>query len=167
MDDIANRFIAEFYHTYYRKLYVLAYAILGRRAEAEAAVQEAFAAACRKPEELMHSENPVGWMKGTVRRRALHILEDRKRTASLFISLEALHPGIEPSCLDSGDSELAEFCRSVVTEDEFAFFLRIAGGASTYPEEAQRQNITLAACYKRFERIREKLQRALREFYKS
>ena len=167
MDEIANRFIAEIYHTYYRRLYILAYSILGKQAEAEVAVQEAFAVACQKPEELMRSENPVGWMKSTVRYRALHILEDQKRIASLFMSLEPLDHSKEPSCSDSSDSELAEFCQSVVTEDEFAFFLRIAKGSSSIREEAQRQNIKLATCYKRFERIRKKLQQALSKFHKS
>mgnify|MGYP001024592165 FL=1 len=167
MDEIANRFIAEIYHTYYRKLYILAYSILGKQAEAEVAVQETFVVACQQPEKLMHSENPVGWMKSTVRHRALHILEDQKRTASLFMSLELLDHSKEPSCSDSSDSELAEFCQSVVTEDEFAFFLRIATGLSTFLEEARRQDIKLTTCYKRFERIRERLQQALSEFHKS
>ena len=150
MDEIANRFIAEIYHTYYRKLYILAFSILGKQAEAEVAVQEAFTVACQKPEELMRRKNPVGWMKSTVRHRALHILEDQKRTASLIMSLEVLHPGIEPSRLDNGDLDLVEFCQSVVTEDEFAFFLRIAKGSSSFREEAQQQNIKLTTCYKRF-----------------
>ena len=167
MDKIANRFIAEIYHTYYRTLYILAFSILEKQAEAEVVVQEAFAVACQKPEELMRSKKPVGWMKSTVRHRALHILEDQKRTASLIMSLEVLHPGIEPSRLDNGDSELVEFCQSIVSKDDFAFFLRIATGLSTFLEEAQRQNIKLTTCYKRFERIREKLQQALSEFHKS
>ncbi len=167
MDEAVERFIAVSYHKYYRKLYVLAYSILGKQAEAEAAVQEAFVVACQKPEELMRSEDPVRWMKSAVRHRALHILEDQKRTASLFMSLEALPPGNEPSHLDSGDSELVGFCQSVVSKDEFAFFLRIAKGSATFLEEAQRQGIKLAACYKRFERIRSKLQQALNGYHKS
>jgi len=164
---MANHFIAGFYHTYYHKLYILAYSILGKQAEAEATVQEAFLVACQKPEEFMHSDNPVGWMKSTVRHRALHILEEQKRTASLFMSLELLDHSKEPSCLDSSDSELAEFCQSVVAKDDFAFFLRIAKGSSTFLEEAARQGMKLSACYKRFERIREKLQQALSKFHKS
>ena len=167
MDEIANRFIAEIYHTYYRKLYILAYSILGKQAEAEVAVQETFVVACQQPEKLMHSENPVGWMKSTVRHRALHILEDQKRTASLFMSLEVLNHNKALSYSVSNDSELAQFCQRVVTEDEFTFFLRIATGLSTFLEEARRQNIKLTTCYKRFERIREKLQQALSEFHKS
>lgn len=167
MDKIANRIIAEIYHTYYRKLYIFAFSILGKQADAEVVVQEAFVVACQRPEELMRSKNPVGWMKSTVRHRALHILEDQKRTASLFMSLELLDHSKEPSCSDSSDSELAEFCQSVVPKDDFAFFLRIAKGSSTYLEEAQQQNIKLTTCYKRFERIRERLQQALSEFHKS
>lgn len=167
MDEIANRFIAEIYSTYYRKLYILAYSILRKQAEAEVAIQEAFVVACQKPEELMRSENPVGWMKSTVRHRALHILEEQKRTASLLMSLELLDHSKELSYSDNSDSELVDFYQSIVTEDEFAFFLRIAKGSASFREEAQRQSIKLTTCYKRFERIREKLQQALCEFYKS
>lgn len=166
MDRSAAQFIETLYQANYRRLYMIAYAILGKRTEAEVAVQEAFVVACQQSEDLLLSKNPVGWMKSTVRHRALHILEDQKRTASLFTSLEAIHPGLEPSQLDGDDSELVAFCQSVVSKDEFAFFLRIANGSATFPEEAQRQTIKLAACYKRFERIREKLQQSLSEFYK-
>lgn len=166
MDRSAAQFIETLYQANYRRLYLIAYAILGKRTEAEVAVQEAFVVACQQSEDLLLSKNPVGWMNSTVRHRALHILEDQKRTASLFTSLDAIHPGIEPSQLDGDDSELVEFCQRVVSEDEFAFFLRIANGSATFPEEAQRQNIKLAACYRRFERIREKLRQALSKFYK-
>lgn len=162
-----RRFIEDFYHENFHKLYIYAFSILHQAADAETAVHEAFAAACRKPEEFMNSASPIKWLKRATRYQALHILSDRKRTAALFISLEALGPKTEPSALDGSRSELIEFCLSVVSEDEFAFFLRIAEGASTFPEEAQTQGIKLSLCYKRFERIRQKLQQALVEYDKN
>lgn len=167
MEQAARQFIEKFYREHYRSLYLFACSILGKPSEAEAAVQEAFAAACQKPENFMHSENPVGWIKKAIRYKALHMLEDQKRTASLFMSLELLCPGKEPSCSTGRDAELAEFCKSVVPEDDFAFFLRIANGSSTFLEEAARQGLKLSACYKRFERIRKKLQDALDELHGS
>lgn len=167
MNQNADLFIEDFYRKNYRVLYIHAYSILGKKVEAEAAVQEAFVVACQKLEELMSLDNPLGWMKSVVRYKALHILEDQKRTVSLFTSLDMLNPSDEPSHCDQSDSELVEFCQQVVSKDEFAFFLRIAQGASTFLEEATERNIKPAACYKQFERIRNKLQQVLREYDKT
>ena len=59
-------FIEKFYCKHYKKLYTYAFSILRHRMDAEAAVQEAFAAACESPAELMNSENPIGWIKKAV-----------------------------------------------------------------------------------------------------
>lgn len=83
-----------------------------------------------------------------------------------FLPFEELAPGQEPSTLDGSRYELIAFCQSVVTEERLSFFLRIAEGSSSFVEEAERQGIGLHACYKRFERIREKLQTALDKFHK-
>ena len=166
MDGENSAYIEQLYRTHYRALYVLAYAILRDRLSAEAAVQEGFVVACRKIEDLRHSEEPLRWLKSTVRHRALHILEERRRTAALFTSLADLVPGVEPAKLDSTDFEVVEMCKEAVSESELDFFLRIAKGKTTFPEEAAQQGIQLATCYKRFERIRDKLQRALGELYK-
>jgi hypothetical protein len=67
---------------------------------------------------------------------------------------------------DSFDTELALLCQSTVSKDEFDFFLRLANGTTTFREESERLQIKLPACYKRFERIRDKLQRAVGRYYK-
>lgn len=166
MNEDINLFIEDFYRKNYRNLYLHAYSMLGRRAEAEIAVQEAFLVACKKPEEFMSKENPVRWMEKTIENMALHILREQKYTAALFVSFEELAPGQEPSSSDGSCFELIEFFQNIVAKDEFEFFLRIAEGSSTFLEEAERQGIKLTACYKRFERIREKLQKAFEKYNK-
>ena len=160
-------FISNFYRKNYRSLYLHAYSMLGRRAEAEVALQEAFFAACKDPEGFMSMKYPKRWMEKAVENMALHILREQKYTAALFLPFEELAPGQEPSSLDGSNFELIEFCQNVVTKDELGFFLRIAEGSSTYAVEAERLGIKLPTCYKRFERIREKLQKALDEYNKT
>ena len=110
---------------------------------------------------------PLRWMEKTIENVALHILREQKYTAALFLSFEELAPGQEPSALVGSNFELIEFCLSVVTKDELELFLRIAEGSSTFANEADKLGIKLAACYKRVERIREKLQKALVEYNKA
>lgn len=166
LNQDAKRFIENFYSENYQKLYLHAHSKLKHRPESEAALQEAFLVACKKPEEFMGSENPVRWMEKTIEYIAMHILRERKKTVALFLSFEELAPGQEPSTLDGSSFELIAFCQKVVTKERLAFFLRIAEGSSSFVEEAQRMGIGLHACYKRFERTREKLQTALVEFHK-
>lgn len=163
--DISS-FIEKFYCKHYKKLYTYAFSILRHRMDAEAAVQEAFAAACESPAELMNSENPVGWMKKAVKFRALQLLDERKHTDALLLTLTSLNPGVNLSAQDGADTELELLCQAIVSKDEFDFFLRLALGATTFIEESKRLHIKLPACYKRFERIRDKLQRSIGKYYK-
>lgn len=68
--------------------------------------------------------------------------------------------------MDNTCFELLDLCQGAVSKEELGFFLRIAKHESTFPEEAAKQGIKLPACYKRFERIREKLQQALEDYHK-
>lgn len=167
MTQDSNLFLANFYRENYRALYLHAYSMLGQRTEAEVALQEAFLVACKNPEEFMRKENPIAWMEKTIENMVLHILRERKYTAALFTSFEELAPGQEPSTLTEGSFELIDFCQSVVTKGELKFFLRIAEGSSTFADEADKLGIKLFTCYKRFERIREKLQKAMDDYNKT
>ena len=166
MERSTDQFIANLYRENYRALYLHAYSMLGQRPEAEVALQEAFLAVCKNPEELVRKENPIAWMEKVIENMALHILRERRYTAALFTSFEELAPGQEPSTLTEGSFELIDFCQSVVTKEELKFFLWIAEGSSTFAGEADKLGIKLATCYKRFERIRKKLQKALDDYNK-
>lgn len=167
LNQDARRFIENFYHENYYTLSLHARAVVKRAEEVEVAVQEAFLVACKKPEEFMSSEQPLRWMEKTIEYIGKHMLRERARTRKLFLSFEELAPGQEPSTLDGSRYELIAFCEDVVTKERLTFFLRIAEGSTTFTEEAERQGIGLHACYKRFERIRDALQKALDEFHKS
>lgn len=69
LDQTAKGFIENFYCENYQNLYLHARSKLKHEAEIEAALQEAFLVACRKPEEFMASENPIRWME-----KRLHML---------------------------------------------------------------------------------------------
>ena len=166
MERSTGQFVEGFYRKNYRKLYIHACSLLGRGPEAEVAVQEAFLAACKKPDEFINSQSHIGWLKKAVENEALHILREKKYATALFMSLEELSPSQEPAASEDDSFELIELCQGVVPKEELGFFFRIAKHESTFLEEAERQGIRPAACYKRFERIRKKLQRALEDHYK-
>ena len=166
MERSTEQFIESFYRKNYNKLYIHACSMLGRNSEAEVAVQEAFLAACKKPDDFINSPGHIGWLKRAVENEALHILREQKYTAALFMSIEELSPSQEPATLEDSSFELAELCQRAVSKEDFGFFIRISKHESTFQEEAKRQGIRLTTCYKRFERIRKKLQQTLDDYHK-
>lgn len=116
--------------------------------------------------EFINSQSHIGWLKKAVENEALHILREQKYVAALFMSIEELSPSQEPAALEDNSFELTELCQSVVSKKELGFFFRIAKQESTFLEEATMQGIRLTTCYKRFERIRKKLQQALEDYHK-
>lgn len=163
MTQEENKFLSDFYHENYSKLFIHASAMVHDRALAEVAVQESFRIACLYFDRMQKSQNPVGWMKRVVEHTALHILRDQKRDKTVFISLEELSPGKEPADSNKSDFELKDRCLKVMSKEDFDFFMRIAMQGYTFAEEADLLGISLGACYKRFERIRAKLQKALQD----
>lgn len=129
-------------------------------------MQEAFLAACKKPDVFINSQSHIGWLKKAVENEALHILREQKYVAALFMSIEELSSSQEPAALEDNSFELIEFCQGAVSKEELGFFFRIAKHESTFLEEAEMQGIRLTTCYKRFERIRKKLQQALEDYHK-
>lgn len=166
MDRNIEQFMESCYRKNYNRLYIHACSLLGRSLETEVAIQEAFLAACKKPDEFINSQNHIGWLKKAVENAALHILRERKYVAALFMSIEELYPSQEPAALQDNSFELTELCQGVVSREELGFFFRIAKHESTFLEEAEIQGIRLITCYKRFERIRKKLQQALEDYHK-
>lgn len=166
MERSTEQFIESFYRKNYIKLYIHACSMLGRNSEADIAVQEAFLAACKKPDEFINSQSHIGWLKRAVENEALHILREQKYAAALFMSIEELSPSQEPTILEDRSFELAELCLGAVSKEDFDFFIRISKHESTFQKESERQGIRLTTCYKRFERIRKKLQQALEDYHK-
>lgn len=163
MTSEENKFLSDFYHKNHSKLFIHAYALVHHRALAEVAVQESFRVACEYFERMQKSKNPVSWMKKVIEHTALHILRDQKRDKTIFLSLEELLPGKEPADSSKTAFELKERCLSVVSQEDFNFFMQIAVNGYTFAEEAEHLGISLGACYKRFERIRAKLQKAIQD----
>lgn len=163
MDKAFNSILESDYQRYYHKLYLHAYSILGQASEAETAVQETFVVACKKSAQFINSENHFHWLKKTVEYMSLHILRERKRTMAIFLPLDELNAKLLPTEQPDNCIEIIDFFQSIVSNEELDFFLRIVRHETSFLDEAKKNNIKISACYKRFERIRNKLQRALEE----
>ena len=134
-----------------------------KRPSAQVAIQEAARIACQKPEEMMSSPNPAGWLRKTAGLVAKNMLREQARQKRTFLPLEVLLPESEPSEWDDSDRELVQLCLDVVSEEDFTLFRRVTLDGWTYVDAAKAAGISLWACYKRVERTQKKLRRAIEE----
>lgn len=148
--------ITSLYREMYQTLVNIAYIRLNSRSLAEEAAQETFCIACRRPDSVLSSENPQGWLVTTLiyviknMQRFLAVRE--KRTASVSDGL-----GEQPQYDDYTDVEYSD----LLSDAEYRLFRRIAVDRYSMKEAAYELGISVEACKKRVQRIRAKLQQQI------
>ena len=71
-----EEYIERLYREMYTRLCIYAMSALGSKALAEEVVQDTFRIACIKPDGLMSSKNPRGWLINTLK----NVIRNRRRT---------------------------------------------------------------------------------------
>lgn len=163
MNEEQGKFLEEIYHANFKRMLLERYPILKDMPSAQVAIQEAARIACQKPEEMMSSPNPAGWLRKTAGLVAKNMLREQARQKRTFLPLEVLLPESEPSEWDDSDRELVQLCLDVVSEEDFTLFRRVTLDGWAYVDAAKAAGISLWACYKRVERTQKKLRRAIEE----
>ena len=88
-----EEYIERLYREMYTRLCIYAMSALGSKALAEEVVQDTFRIACIKPDGLMSSKNPRGWLINTLK----NVIRNRRRTeARLSNALLAAMSAYEP-----------------------------------------------------------------------
>ena len=147
----------------YLKMYapLMAYAVnaLGRQTTAEEAVQDVFRIACTKPEVLLTSPNPEGWLVNSLK----YVVFNMRRAQAAMARL--VEVGQRPEDLDTegpagDDLELRLTVEESLSPEEFKLVRMVAEGYSLL-EAARELDISLAAVKKRLQRIRDKFRKLL------
>lgn len=125
MNEEQGKFLEEIYHANFKRMLLELYPILKDMPSAQVAIQEAARIACQKPEEMMSSPNPAGWLRKTAGLVAKNMLREQARQKRTFLPLEVLLPESEPSEWDDSDRELVQLCLDVVSEEDFTLFRRV------------------------------------------
>lgn len=152
-----------------RKLYLEMYgllmgyarSILQDYALAEEAVQETFRIACSKPDNLLTSENPKGWLINTLK----NVLRNTRRSKAKTNTLLAALLQSDQWKVDGSYDEIGvDVLYSNVSEDkDFQLIKKIVLEQRTMLEAANELGITVEACTKRFQRAKKSLRKKLSE----
>lgn len=122
--------------------------------------QDAFAKLLepKKMSEFLASVNRVGWMKNVVMNTARNAIKSRNRERRRLIAYEELFE--EPSSLDhypSEDGDTIRRFKGKLKKEELYLLKRTILDNVSYTELAEELGISVWACYKRRQAIRDKL----------
>lgn len=87
MNEEQGKFLEELYHANFKRMLLELYPILKDMPSAQVAIQEAARIACQKPEEMMSSPNPAGWLRKTAGLVAKNMLREQARQKRTFLPL--------------------------------------------------------------------------------
>lgn len=145
-------FLDSLYRKSYNALYSYAASRLNDSQRAEDVVMQTFTAAIKKVNKLMKSPNPEGWLMDALKKEILHEMRSLAR-----------HPA--PAPLDSvpdiavPDTTEPSPLITCLTNDEERLVGIIYGEQRSVAEAAAELHISVAACKKRLQRIRDKVKK--------
>lgn len=126
----------------------------------EEAVQETFRIACQKPEDLMNSPNPYGWLVTTLKYVIKNMNRSRQSTARLLADYVAVRGEQITFTRDQHDVDFT-FC-GIADMDEFKLLKEMAVDGKSHLEMATDRGISVDACKKRVQRAKEVLKKKLK-----
>ena len=159
MTESDRKAIDQLYLQMYAKLFEYARSTLSNDALAEEAVQDTFAIACQKPDALLSSPNPPGWLVITLKNVISNTIR-RQQTAQRILSDYCADHGMDD--VSSHDHlDLKTLYGELSQTEDFLLLKEMAVDGKSYRQMAVSRGISLAACRKRVPRAREKLQKKI------
>ena len=126
---------------------------------AEEAIQETFRIACMKPDDLLTSQNPKGWLVNTLKNTIRNINKSRTAASKLLIAYTAAH---DNNAAFSEDGISLEITYGNISQtDEFKLIKEMAVDGKSHLEMARSRGISVDACKKRVQRAKELLRKKI------
>ena len=110
MNEEQGKFLEELYHANFKRMLLELYPILKDMPSAQVAIQEAARLACQKPEEMMSSPNPAGWLRKTAGLVAKNMLREQARQKRTFLPLKCFCRRVNRQ---NGTTATANWCSCV------------------------------------------------------
>lgn len=153
--------IRQLYIEMYHPLCAYAMSALRNRSIAEEAVQDTFRIACAKPNALLNSQNPKGWLMLTLKNVIQNIRHSHMLLSHLILTAIPMEEvAAEPSY---ENLEFNILCADCVGKKNFTLLKLIALYNCTILEASQQLGISVEACKKRVQRTKKKLREMIRE----
>jgi len=152
--------IERLYLQLYPLLFEYARSSLSSDSLAEEAVQDTFRIVCQKPEAMINSPNPEGWIMNTLKNVLKNTI--RNQNISRRILLDYFASNINDITVTNDRVELEILYEDVADLEEFKMVKAMALEGKSYLEMSQDLGISMAACRKRMQRARETLRKKIK-----
>lgn len=170
MNKEQRAFFDELYSVWFPKLCWYTLSAVKNHYVAEELVQDTFLVAMQKVDQLMAAEAPERWLKQTVKYKMLHYFRAQKQEQKWLVSLaeegtaEPRAPDLLEQAEESEEETLArtkDLIRRSLKDEEWRLLQKVALEGKSYQQAAEELEISLWACQKRMQRIREKIRKIL------
>lgn len=151
--------IEAFYLEMYDLLFIYARTALSDESLAEEAIQETFRIVCTKPEALLSSPNPKGWIINTLKYTIQNMKRSREKANILLTQYLAANSNSVAFSEDRISLEVTY--ENVAHSEEFQLIKEMAVDGKSHLEMAQSRGISVDACKKRVQRAKEYLRRRI------
>ena len=152
--------IERLYLQLYPLLFEYARSSLSSDSLAEEAVQDTFRIACQKPEAMINSPNPEGWIMNTLKNVLKNTI--RNQNISRRILLDYFASNINDITVTNDRVGLEILYEDVADLEEFKMVKAMALEGKSYLEMSQELGVSMAACRKRMQRARETLRKKIK-----
>ena len=151
-----GRYIEQIFKNMYGSLYAYAVSNLKNDFQAEEAIQETFCIICQRPQDMLTSPNPNGWVMQTLK----NVLKNTKRRNE---TLKKYFTAAENADVEWVCDPRSEACDDVdllyaglIREEDFYLLKQIILESRTMLDMAEELGISVEACKKRFQRAEKK-----------
>lgn len=158
MTSDQHKRIEAFYLQMYDQLFLYAQNALKNESLAEEAIQETFRIVCTKPEDLLSSPNPKGWIINTLKYTMQNMRRNRDRTNALLNQYLATYTS---DAFSEDRIPLEVTYENVAHSEEFRLIKEMVVEGKSHLEMAQSRGISVDACKKRVQRAKEFLRRKI------
>lgn len=148
-----RQYIEKLYSEMWQPLYAYAYSVLRSKEGAEEAVQETARIACCKPNDVMSSENPQGWMMKTLK---MHLLNERRKRETMEKYIAAAEAD-DISQFICYDDHFDLMYSDMISPEEFQLLKWVYVENNTIIWASEQLGISVEACKKRVQRASDKL----------
>lgn len=148
--------IEELYRKMHKKMLVYAFNALKHKQLAEEAVQDIFRIACKKPNALISSENPEGWLMNTLKNVIRNIRRIQANLSNLIVSVVTAEEIDASAKLTYGDDIGFKVTYEDLLGKEDFRLLKMIADKYTMLEIADELGISVEACKKKVQRARKK-----------
>ena len=151
--------IEEFYLEMYDLLFIYARNAFDNESLAEEAIQETFRIVCMKPNDLLSSPNPKGWIINTLKHTIQNMKRSRDKASALLMQYLSAHSNHVTFSEDRISLEVTY--ENVAGSEEFLLIKEMAVEGKSHLEMAKSRGISVDACKKRVQRAKEFLRRKI------